>query len=135
MGMADISTIEAVLERTRTLDCALPVSVALGEAADWERGGPAPRLPPGIAFLKLGTAGLRNGEGWGERFSAAKRRLAEKASDSGGRSQRWIAVAYADWQLAQGPAPDEVIVSAPALDCAGVLIDTFSKGNKRLLDW
>src|SRR5947209_20487137 len=24
MGMADISTIEAVLERTRTLDCALP---------------------------------------------------------------------------------------------------------------
>ena len=52
-----------------------------------------------------------------------------------GPAPGWIAVAYADWRVAEGPAPAEVLAAARSLECAGVLIDTFSKRSGSLFDW
>jgi len=142
--MLDTAMIGAVLEQILAFP-ALPVSVALGECSEWESERPIPQLPSQIDYLKLGTAGLKSDAGWGARFAAVKRRVETDAFPVNGagdaakggqrRCRAWIAVGYADWQLAAGPGPEEVIEGATACGCTGVLIDTFSKGNKRLTDW
>jgi hypothetical protein len=144
LGMLDTAMIDAVLEQVSGSP-ALPVSLALGECSEWESSRRIPRLPDGIDYLKLGTAGLKSDAGWGARFAAVKRRVETDAfpvNGAGGtakggerRCRAWIAVGYADWQLAAGPGPEEVMEGATACGCTGVLIDTFSKGNKRLTDW
>ena len=146
MGMADAGMIDSVIEFARRFDRDLPVSAALGEAADWQNNASLPILPAPISFLKLGTAGLGSGAGWSERFAAAKRvfenigrasrnRRGDSDGDAPPVSSGWIAVAYADWETAGGPCPEAVIERAAELDCIGVLIDTFSKANGRLVDW
>lgn len=146
MGMADPATITAIVRRVRGAEAAVPVSVALGEVGDWEPERAVPQLPPGIAFLKLGTAGLGNVRDWGARMAAvidrfrAKmrveiRRGGETASDISKKNPHWIAVGYADWELARGPRPEEIIAQAALCGCAGILFDTFSKEDARLVDW
>jgi uncharacterized protein (UPF0264 family) len=146
MGMADSATIAAVLRRVRGAGSAVPLSIALGEIADWEPERAVPQLPSGIAYLKLGTAGLGNARDWGarlamiiDRFGAKmhveKKMCAETASEVEDQQAHWIAVGYADWELARGPRPEEVIAQAAQCGCEGVLIDTFSKGDQRLIDW
>ncbi len=77
------------------------------------------------------------GEGPGVRGSEfSDTLLTETRPDFAGSSApSWIAVAYADWQIARGPEPEQVIAAASECNCHGVLIDTFSKGRLRLLDW
>src|SRR5947209_7136474 len=67
MGMADLATIADIVRRVRDTDAAIPMSVALGEVMDWEKERSVPQLPDGIAYLKLGTAGLGNASDWGQR--------------------------------------------------------------------
>ena len=147
LGMADIATIADVVGHARTCTAPVPVSVALGDAVEWAPDRPVPRLPAGIAYLKLGTAGQPIGATWQAAFGAVVRRFNESSPSTiaaftqstpavaGGFAPSWIAVAYADWQLANGPAPSDVIAAASECGCTGVLIDTFSKGRLRLLDW
>jgi len=45
------------------------------------------------------------------------------------------AVAYADWRLAEAPSPADVVFGAIECGCRGVLVDTFAKTDRRLLDW
>ncbi|HLJ12036.1 MAG TPA: (5-formylfuran-3-yl)methyl phosphate synthase [Planctomycetaceae bacterium] len=146
MGMADVATIDAVREIARRFDRNLPVSAALGEAADWRDNASLPSLPATLSFLKLGTAGLGSRADWIKRFEAAKRafenthaasRNGRGASDGDASpaSSGWIAVAYADCEAAAGPCPEAIIEKAAELGCIGVLIDTFSKANGRLIDW
>jgi uncharacterized protein (UPF0264 family) len=59
----------------------------------------------------------------------------ETASDRQSPARNWIAVAYADWEAANGPAPEQVIEMASQEGWAGVLIDTFVKGKPGLFDW
>jgi uncharacterized protein (UPF0264 family) len=42
-----------------------------------------------------------------------------------------VAVAYADWQRADSPPPEQVLDHA----CAGLLLDTWCKDGTTLLDW
>jgi uncharacterized protein (UPF0264 family) len=145
MGMADVSTIVEVVARVRVTNSAVPVSVALGEARDWESQNRILRLPAQVAYLKLGTAGLGTHAGWGKRFAQVKRGIVsegradscecgESASDAWPGSGTWIAVVYADWEIAGGPCPEEVLEGVRECGCAGILIDTFSKESGRLLD-
>jgi len=147
LGMADSATIAEIVAQSRVSFANVPVSVALGDAVEWTADRPVPRLPPGIAYLKLGTAGREDGTAWRRLFSDARRHITSAMESNGtaaaesttavagGFAPSWIAVAYADWQTARGPAPEEVIAHALTCNCQGVLIDTFSKGRLRLLDW
>jgi uncharacterized protein (UPF0264 family) len=147
LGMADVAAITEVVAQARACASPVPVSVALGDAAEWTPDRPVPRLPAGIAYLKLGTAGLADCAAWQAAFGEVLRRFKESdASTSAAVAQStpavacgfapaWIAVTYADWQIAHGPAPGDVIAAASACGCSGVLIDTFSKGRLRLLDF
>ncbi len=147
LGMADVSTIADVVTHSQACLSPVPVSVALGDAIEWTAERPVPRLPVGIAYLKLGTAEQEDGAVWQASFCAAHRRINASMQSStaavaesttavaGGFAPSWIAVAYADWRTARGPAPDEVIIKAAECQCQGILIDTFSKGRLRLLDW
>jgi (5-formylfuran-3-yl)methyl phosphate synthase len=93
----------------------IPVSVALGELADWTAG---PVDYEGISFRKLGLADA--GIDWRARW-AEVRRLEPGQT-------RWVAVAYADWRLAGSPDPFAVLEAAiGADDCSGILIDTWDK--------
>jgi uncharacterized protein (UPF0264 family) len=139
LGMADLPTIVAIVARVGARHSPVPVSVALGEVGEREGIQRVLRLPPQIAYLKLGTAGLGTDAGWARRFGKVTDRFArdEREAANGGTcdSVKWVAVAYADWVIARGPCPEEVIEGARECACAGVLIDTFSKKNGRLFDW
>lgn len=144
LGMADPETIAAVIQRAHAQDRPVPVSVALGEALDWNSDRPVPPLPAGIAYLKLGTARLASGTAGAAKFLSEQSRIqnayaSERLSSSphaGGLAPRphWIAVAYADFELASAPAPEQVADLGATCGCAGLLIDTFCKQQNRLLD-
>ena len=96
------------------------VSVALGELRDWKNVPPPPGDTfAGIAFRKIGLAG--SGPHW-------KQDWANLRSNWGGKTP-WIAVIYADWQIAHSPPPDAIIETAVEASCAGVLIDTWDKSR------
>jgi uncharacterized protein (UPF0264 family) len=145
LGMADTVTIAAVIEQAQAHAPPVPVSVALGEARDWNSDRPVPPLAPGIAYFKLGTARLARGADAAAQFSSVQRRInvdysaqfkSQSPSTCGfATPPRWIAVAYADFELACAPAPEEIAGLAATCGSAGILIDTFSKQQKRLLDW
>ena len=115
LGRADASVWQAV---RRVVPRSVPVSVALGELADWRDNLATPADFEGIAFRKLGPAGC--GRGWADAWALAV------AGGQGGPS--WVAVAYADGEAAGAPGLGEIIASAlVAHECAGVLIDTWDK--------
>ena len=113
----------------------VPVSVALGELADW-MGVDAVKIPPGLwtglAYCKLGLSFAP--PNWIDLWRELRQRLAE----SGSGFPVWVAVAYIDWQAARAPAPDDVIDAAAKIDeCRGVLFDTWNKapGSRTSFTW
>src|SRR5262249_20613872 len=139
MGMAPPATIAGVAALVRGQYSSVPVSVALGEAAEWEVKRPAPHLPKQIAYRKLGTAGLGRGPQWARRLRNVKERLVGNDHETHGDGAcglvKWIAVGYADWEIARGPCPEELVEDARDSGFAGILIDTFSKEKRRLFHW
>jgi uncharacterized protein (UPF0264 family) len=133
LGMADMSTISAIIEQAHDVGTRVPISVALGDAVDWTPGQPVPQLPVGISYLKLGTAHLA-GEGTTQ-FTTVQQRLSGSSAPADGFLPQWIAVGYADFPLANAPAPEDVAQLAMACGCTGLLIDTCSKQHRRLVDW
>ena len=109
---------------------AAPISVALGELPDWL--APCCPVPPsqawaGISFCKLGLAGAN--ANWQEAWRAVLSRL----DDNHGPA--WIAVIYADWQIARAPDPESIVDQAIGTDrIVGVLVDTWSKHRPIELD-
>ncbi len=73
-------------------------------------------VPP--AAVKVGLAGAA-GPDWQRRLRAVFESL-PAGSDR-------VAVAYADWQRAGAPPPQEVIAAAGGLGCSVLLLDTFDK--------
>jgi (5-formylfuran-3-yl)methyl phosphate synthase len=119
LGRASAETWRLVRE---SVPASIPISVALGELRDWP--GPAGPLD-GIAFRKLGLSD--SGPHWADRWAEVRR-------DEGGEA-RWVAVAYADWQVAKSPHPDAVLEAAiRADDCSGVLLDTWDKSRPSPID-
>jgi len=135
LGMADIKTIAAVLQTASSLQADLPpvaISAALGEIRDWPAGKLLPRIPNGLSFVKLGPAGLDE-HNWTQCWQGVRDRFT--ANWEGPCSPHWIAVIYADWKAAQAPQPEQIIEAAERFECAGVLFDTHSKGDRTLLDF
>ena len=119
LGRAGLATWQAV---RAAVPPEIAVSVAMGELRDWS--GPT-HPPAGIAFRKLGLS--RSGSDWAARW-AEVRRLE-------GPGPRWVAVAYADWEGAEGPDPDAVLDAALQVpECSGVLVDTWDKSRPALIE-
>src|SRR5215470_13464040 len=68
LGMADATTIAAVIDCVQNSRLRIPISAALGEVIDWSAERSVPLLSTRIDYLKLGTAGLGFGDGWVRQF-------------------------------------------------------------------
>ena len=141
LGMVEPATIAGICDFVRTASDALPVSVALGEALDWASGPPLPAIVSGISYFKLGTAHLGGSPEWARPLAFAVAQWKNAFYESArhtlavSRPPEAIAVAYADFERALAPPPEEVIRKAASCGCTGVLIDTFGKSQGRLIDW
>lgn len=119
LGAASMETISAVIAAVAQ---AAPITVATGDLGDdfpWEAA------PPAIAIAKLGLAGGVH-QPWREQTARWIDRL--PAATEG------ALVAYADWQAAEAPAPEEVLSQAIEIGCAGIVVDTWSKAGSCSLD-
>jgi (5-formylfuran-3-yl)methyl phosphate synthase len=98
---------------------AAPVSAALGDIGrdDIVRGA-HDATSVGAAFVKVGFAGMRG------RLDIAADVLASAAVRS---PAALVLVAYADYETAGAPSPEEVIALADRANAGGVLIDTCDK--------
>ncbi len=98
----------------------IPVSVALGELTECELLAPLESSAwGGIAWRKLGLAGLADSVDWSSRWSRLQRDWESET--------RWIAVAYVDAERAAAPGPAQVLDCAIEHQCVGILFDTFDK--------
>ncbi len=134
LGMADEMAISGVIEFAIHEQIGLPISCALGEVLDWT--GSIPSISSEVSFVKLGLAGLGTQQNWETVWRSTRMAF----NQSSGYNLNWIAVAYADWRLARAPAPSEIVDAIRKTQveedrCVGVLVDTFSKSEKRLFDW
>lgn len=130
LGMAAVESINEIIEVVASSDFPIPISAALGETADWFNSEAVPAIPVGLQYVKLGTAGLNHLADWQAAWMSVRNRFAQKSAGS----CRWIAVAYADWERADGPAPDAVLSAAAETGCAGVLLDTYHKDSRTVFD-
>jgi uncharacterized protein (UPF0264 family) len=114
LGAADGNTIEAVVSLVAGR---APTSAALGELVDanWLPSSLAERL----TFAKFGLAGCASDPNWRQRLQESVASLP--------RGVVPVAVAYADWERAVAPQPEEVLAIAQELHCGGLLVDTFDK--------
>jgi uncharacterized protein (UPF0264 family) len=105
-----------------------PVSAALGELPVDNMDLPANLAS--LTFVKWGLAG------WRERGSAWKDRLLRlREQVQAGSSCRVVAVAYADWSLAGAPKVLDVARFAVGNRFSVLLVDTWQKDGRTLLDW
>jgi len=126
LGMVELATAQQIAE-------ALPqatLSLALGELADWKQSASMMQIPGAFRFLKMGLSGEVDNKNWLDEWVS----LREKIDDAASKSFDWIAVIYADHELAKSPTPDAIIEAAIKTGCAGVLFDTWSKQAGSLLD-
>lgn len=131
LGMAPLETIEAITKLPEVSSRSIPLSVALGELTDWPQPVNIPTLPGGITFAKLGLAGASLLPDWKRLWMQTRTKFDLRAESR----LNWVAVAYADHSAAQSPTIEEVIQAAKETQCAGLLIDTWSKDSQTLLDF
>lgn len=131
LGMADPRAIAEIAADVRRVDRSIPLSAALGELTDWLDRDSAPALPPTLTFAKLGLAGMQPRGDWTKLWARIRERF-EAAAPS---TTSWVAVAYADWRLAAAPPPLDVLTHAAATGCRVLLLDTFTKHGRSLLDF
>jgi uncharacterized protein (UPF0264 family) len=110
------------------------LSVALGDAVGEHRVRQAVgRLPQlrraGATYVKLGFAGTTSPE-----FVGHLLRAAISAAGEHPLNPRVIAVAYADWNSAESLAPGLLGSVTAEVGAAGLLIDTYVKDGRTLLD-
>lgn len=118
LGRVSLDLATAVSE---LLGPAARLSMALGELVDWsdDDWNELERLPPGIAFAKIGLAGCAAAGDWQARWRRALKRLPKHTAP--------VAVVYADWRLAGAAAPAEILALAALNGCRALLVDTWSK--------
>ena len=110
-----------------------PLSLALGELAEW-RTTDRTLLRDSITiaqpqFLKLGLSGAarqQRPEAWIAEWQAVR--------DSISGPHDWVAVAYADHEIADSPSVEKVLNAAIETRCGILLIDTYAKNGTSLLD-
>ncbi|HTU19255.1 MAG TPA: (5-formylfuran-3-yl)methyl phosphate synthase [Gemmataceae bacterium] len=127
LGAADCGIVTEVIAQVAGRR---PVSAALGELLDsfWKK----PAVVPQLAYTKWGLAGFQRHLPlfWQWELTHAVQQLAEINP-----ACKAVAVAYADWEPAQAPTPDEVLTLALQLRLGAFLIDTWHKDGSTLLDW
>lgn len=96
-----------------------PVSLALGDADDWDDAVP-PAISSQVAAVKLGPSL----DGSHQKLIDTRRRFDEAS----GRQLPWVAVLYAD----RPHDRDVWIESAVEAGCVGLLVDTADKAGRRL---
>src|SRR5262245_4819714 len=97
---------------------AAPVSAALGEANEGDLPGRArAACETGVAYVKVGFAGMR-GPGLARHVLAAARAVYPSPL---------VLVAYADFDIAEAPAPGDLVAVADDAEVAGILLDTYDK--------
>jgi (5-formylfuran-3-yl)methyl phosphate synthase len=127
LGAADWSTIGAIVQVVN--DRAM-VSAAMGELIDVQTDNFKP-LPGGVAFFKLGLAGCQTLPNWKDQWRAASEHI---CGESRHPRPQAVAVAYADWQIAEAPPPYEVLATAREFHCTALLVDTWDKSQGTLFD-
>jgi hypothetical protein len=116
LGPADPDVIASIIA---VVGGRVPVSAAMGEWVDWDRG----RIPDGLAFVKWGLARARDQHAAAPSVFSAARGVAP------------VLVAYADHARADSPDPDELVRVACECRFPAFLIDTAIKDGATLLDW
>lgn len=106
-------------------------SVALGELSEWAGCADVPVIPANVTFAKLGLSHMAGRAGW----QAEWQRVRTALDLARGVPLKWVAVAYADVTQADSLPIRQVVDAAIRTECAGVLIDTFSKTGLSLLDF
>ena len=117
LGSLGAATSKVWCEVYDALNHRVPVSVALGEV--WEDHVARPTRP--FAFAKIGLAGCQQRLGWQREWMLRMQEL-DPATDR-------VAVAYADWRLANSPPPDDVLEFAVEAGCVALLVDTYQKSS------
>lgn len=123
LGMAHHETVAAVLNVVKQK---VPVSAAFGEWRDSILTDAHWHLELPLSYIKWGLAGYKAGPGWGEDLLDARRELPAGVE--------LVAVAYADHEKANAPAPGEIVKFAKRYRFRAFLLDTFCKTSKSLLD-
>ena len=130
LGMAKINDITEITHSPEIVSGKIPLSIALGEVHDWSQELRFPELPYGITFAKLGMSGCTADRNWRAEWLRVRSGFRDRSSSK----LQWVAVAYADSHQANSPDIYEVLMAAIETDCAGLLIDTFTKDGRRLND-
>jgi uncharacterized protein (UPF0264 family) len=130
LGMATADVIREIAQFANQQTRSLVITAALGEIHDYW-ATQQPNLPNELSLVKLGCAHLASCLDWPQRWQQIHRTISADLSPTTG----WVAVAYADWQLAEAPHPDQIVTEALLAGSRGVLLDTYAKSGRRLLDW
>ncbi len=130
LGKADDCVLAEIAAAVGSIQPSIPLSAALGELADWKNSIAVPRLPEKAAFVKLGLSQCAPDHHWPTAWKDFRDRLAE----ANPHPPNWVAVIYADRQQAQAPSPEQILKVAGEFSCAAVLVDTFHKDGRSLME-
>jgi len=132
IGAVSPNVLGRIIER---VPAEYPVSIALGDVANppqVELAISALDLPRRIGpiYLKVGFAAVTS-----PYAIAGLLRTAVQAAARHSACPHIIAVAYADYSLAQTVEAESIMAAALDAGCAGILLDTFRKIGGNLLNW
>ena len=118
LGAANVPTVRSILDR---VDGRCPVSVALGELSTGliDIGDVA-----GIAYAKVGLAGMRFQSDWEARLASAFQDLPNETHA--------VAVNYVD--VDHAPSSWELLAFARSVGCGTLLFDTYVKDGRSLFE-
>jgi uncharacterized protein (UPF0264 family) len=128
LGRADFDVIQAIASDASRRGVQW-VTAALGELSEWTGDASIARLNGivGLSMAKVGLAGEQGRVDWRQRFDRLAASLASTTP--------LIAAAYADADRAEAPSVAEVVDFACDRRLTFLLIDTWRKDGRRLLDW
>lgn len=128
LGRASQQVVAEVCQLVAREQSPVPVSMALGELADWGGGEKSDEaaLPAAMAYAKLGLSGMARQSDWQSTWCRLRRRVGSRTG--------WIAVAYADGDECGAPEVEEIVRAGIETGCVGVLIDTWCKQSGDLLN-
>ncbi|MHB8969327.1 MAG: (5-formylfuran-3-yl)methyl phosphate synthase [Pirellulaceae bacterium] len=126
-GSLGRATAEQWRDVSRQVAGQVPVSVACGELVEFATRDPVAALPDAPeAYVKCGLAGCGGLADWPQRWAAWLEQLPP--------AMRPVAVAYADWNRALAPPPEQICEWAVRLGCRAMLWDTHTKDGSCLFD-
>jgi (5-formylfuran-3-yl)methyl phosphate synthase len=125
LGAADVEEIAAIVGAVQSR---VPVTAAFGELLEppdtAKHGVMDSDVRTGISLFKIGLAGCGLVNDWQARWANV---ISSWGHESRISHARPVAVAYADWQAADAPKPQEVLNAGIELGCPALLVDTWNK--------